>query len=124
MLSSIENDCVGWLWFSSNGCLYCMDSFSLNSLMKNLTRLLNEKWVGFWRNSVWISSGWLTGGCGCLTMWLILLYILPRQLDLTLLANSNGLTPLQLMHCYSIILLYSSIYVDQLQKVVLEKTTI
>ena len=45
---------------------------------------VDEKWVGFWRNSVWISSGWLWW------VWLshdvanIAVY-LPRQLDLTLL---------------------------------------
>ena len=50
---------------------------------------VDDKWRGFWRNSVWISSGWLWW------VWLshdvanIAVY-LPRQLDLTLLLIVMG----------------------------------
>ena len=51
--------------------------------MKNLMKL-SDKWIGFWRNSVWVTSGWLWW------VWLshdvanIAVY-LPRQLSPTLL---------------------------------------
>ena len=75
---------------------------------------VNEKWVGFWRNSVWISSGWLWW------VWLshdvanIAVY-LPRQLDLTLLLIVMG---------YFTALLFYIFYIQggPIQKVVLEKT--
>ena len=75
---------------------------------------VDEKWVGFWRNSVWISSGWLWW------VWLshdvanIAVY-LPRQLDLTLLLIVMG---------YFSALLFYIFYIQggPIQKVVLEKT--
>ena len=75
---------------------------------------VDEKWVGFWRNSVWISSGWLWW------VWLshdvanIAVY-LPRQLDLTLLLIVMG---------YFTALLFYIFYIQggPIQKVVLEKT--
>ena len=73
---------------------------------------VDEKWVGFWRNSVWISSGWLWW------VWLshdvanIAVY-LPRQLDLTLLLIVMG---------YFTALLFYIFYIQggPIQKVVLD----
>ena len=75
---------------------------------------VDDKWRGFWRNSVWISSGWLWW------VWLshdvanIAVY-LPRQLDLTLLLIVMG---------YFTALLFYIFYIQggPIQKVVLEKT--
>ena len=50
---------------------------------------VSDKWIGFWRNSVWVTSGWLWW------VWLshdvanIAVY-LPRQLSPTSSDNSNG----------------------------------
>ncbi len=75
---------------------------------------VDEKWIAFWRNSVWISSGWLWW------VWLshdvanIAVY-LPRQLDITLLLIVMG---------YFTALLFYIFYIQggPIQKVVLEKT--
>ena len=75
---------------------------------------VDEKWVAFWRNSVWITSGWLWW------VWLshdvanIAVY-LPRQLDITLLLIVMG---------YFTALLFYIFYIQggPIQKVVLEKT--
>ena len=75
---------------------------------------VDEKWIGFWRNGVWISSGWLWW------VWLshdvanIAVY-LPRQLDLTLLL---------IVMAYFTALLFYIFYIQggPIQKVVLEKT--
>ena len=75
---------------------------------------VDEKYIGFWRNAVWISSGWLWW------VWLshdvanIAVY-LPRQLDLTLLLIVMG---------YFTSLLFYIFYIQggPIQKVVLEKT--
>ena len=59
---------------------------------------VDEKYIGFWRNSVWITSGWLWW------VWLshdvanIAVY-LPRQLDINIAFNCNGLF-------YCIVILY------------------
>ena len=75
---------------------------------------VDEKYIGFWRNAVWVSSGWL---------WLVLLshdlaniaVYLPRQLDLTLLL---------IVMAYFTALLFYIFYIQggPIQKVVLEKT--
>ena len=75
---------------------------------------VNEKWIGFWRNSVWVTSGWLWW------VWLshdvanIAVY-LPRQLSPTLLIT---------VMTYFTILLFYIFYIHggPIQKVVLDKT--
>ena len=75
---------------------------------------VDDKWIGFWRNSVWITSGWLWW------VWLshdvanIAVY-LPRQLDLSLLL---------IVLTYFTVLLFYIFYIKggPIQKVVLEKT--
>ena len=75
---------------------------------------VDEKYIGFWRNAVWVSSGWLWW------VWLshdvanIAVY-LPRQLDLTLLL---------IVMAYFTSLLFYIFYIQggPIQKVVLEKT--
>ncbi len=75
---------------------------------------VNEKWIGFWRNSVWVTSGWLWW------IWLshdvanIAVY-LPRQLSPTLLIT---------VMAYFAILLFYIFYIHggPIQKVVLDKT--
>ena len=75
---------------------------------------VDEKYIGFWRNAVWVSSGWLWW------VWLshdvanIAVY-LPRQLDLTLLL---------IVMAYFTALLFYIFYIQggPIQKVVLEKT--
>jgi len=75
---------------------------------------IDEKWIGFWRNSVWITSGWLWW------VWLshdvanIAVY-LPRQLSPTLLIT---------VMTYFTILLFYIFYIHggPIQKVVLDKT--
>jgi len=75
---------------------------------------IDEKWIGFWRNSVWITSGWLWW------VWLshdvanIAVY-LPRQLSPSLL--------IVVMTYFSILLFYIFyIHGGPIQKVVLDKT--
>ena len=75
---------------------------------------VDEKWIGFWRNSVWITSGWLWW------VWLshdvanIAVY-LPRQLSPSLL--------IVVMTYFSILLFYIFyIHGGPIQKVVLDKT--
>jgi len=75
---------------------------------------VDEKWIGFWRNSVWITSGWLWW------VWLshdvanIAVY-LPRQLSPTLLIT---------VMTYFTVLLFYIFYIHggPIQKVVLDKT--
>jgi len=75
---------------------------------------VDDKWVGFWRNSVWVTSGWLWW------VWLshdvanIAVY-LPRQLSPTLLVT---------VMAYFTILLFYIFYIHggPIQKVVLNKT--
>ena len=75
---------------------------------------VDEKWIGFWRNSVWVTSGWLWW------VWLshdvanIAVY-LPRQLSPTLLIT---------VMAYFTILLFYIFYIHggPIQKVVLDKT--
>jgi hypothetical protein len=75
---------------------------------------VDEKWIGFWRNSVWVTSGWLWW------VWLshdvanIAVY-LPRQLSPTLLIT---------VMAYFAILLFYIFYIHggPIQKVVLDKT--
>ena len=75
---------------------------------------VDEKWIGFWRNSVWLTSGWLWW------VWLshdvanIAVY-LPRQLSPTLLIT---------VMIYFTILLFYIFYIHggPIQKVVLDKT--
>ena len=75
---------------------------------------VNDKWRSFWRNAVWVSSGWLWW------VWLshdvanIAVY-LPRQLDITLLL---------IVMAYFTALLFYIFYIQggPIQKVVLEKT--
>jgi len=73
-----------------------------------------KKWIAFWRNAVWVSSGWLWW------VWLshdvanIAVY-LPRQLDVSLLL---------IVLAYFTALLFYIFYIQggPIQKVVLEKT--
>ena len=75
---------------------------------------VEDKWIGFWRNSVWFTSGWLWW------IWLshdvanIAVY-LPRQLDVTLLLIVLG---------YFTALIFYIFYIHggPIQKVVLDKT--
>jgi len=75
---------------------------------------VDEKYIGFWRNSVWVTSGWLWW------VWLshdvanIAVY-LPRQLDITILLTVMG---------YFTALLFYIFYIQggRIQTVVLEKT--
>ena len=75
---------------------------------------VSDKWIGFWRNSVWVTSGWLWW------VWLshdvanIAVY-LPRQLSPTLLIT---------VMAYFTSLLFYIFYIQggPIQKVVLEKT--
>ena len=75
---------------------------------------VEDKWIGFWRNSVWFTSGWLWW------VWLshdvanIAVY-LPRQIDVSLLLVVLG---------YFTVLLFYIFYIHggTIQKVVLEKT--
>ena len=75
---------------------------------------VDEKYIGFWRNSVWVTSGWLWW------VWLshdvanIAVY-LPRQLDVTLLL---------IVMAYFTALLFYIFYIQggRIQTVVLEKT--
>ena len=81
---------------------------------RNLFDEVEDKWIGFWRNSVWITSGWLWW------VWLshdvanIAVY-LPRQLSPTLLIT---------VMAYFTILLFYIFYIHggPIQKVVLDKT--
>ena len=73
-----------------------------------------DKWISFWRNSVWVTSGWLWW------VWLshdvanIAVY-LPRQLDLSLL--------LIVLAYFSVLIFYIFyIHGGPIQKVVLDKT--
>ena len=73
-----------------------------------------DKWISFWRNSVWVTSGWLWW------VWLshdvanIAVY-LPRQLDISLLLIVLG---------YFSVLIFYIFYIHggPIQKVVLDKT--
>jgi len=75
---------------------------------------IDDKWIGFWRNSVWLTSGWLWW------VWLshdvanIAVY-LPRQLSPSLLIT---------VMTYFTILLFYIFYIHggPIQKVVLDKT--
>ena len=73
---------------------------------------VEDKWIGFWRNSVWLTSGWLWW------VWLshdvanIAVY-LPRQIDVNLLLIYSYLNFIILYFLHSWI---------SIQKVVLEKT--
>ncbi len=75
---------------------------------------VDEKYIGFWRNSVWVTSGWLWW------VWLshdvanIAVY-LPRQLDITILLT---------VMAYFTVLLFYIFYIQggRIQTVVLEKT--
>ena len=81
---------------------------------EKLDEVKGEKWIAFWRNSVWISSGWLWW------VWLshdvanIAVY-LPRQLDISLLL---------IVLAYFTALLFYIFYIrgGPIHKVVLEKT--
>ena len=81
---------------------------------EKLDEVKGEKWIAFWRNSVWVSSGWLWW------VWLshdvanIAVY-LPRQLDISILIT---------VMAYFTILLFYIFYIQggRIQTVVLEKT--
>ena len=81
---------------------------------EKLDEVKGETWIAFWRNSVWVSSGWLWW------VWLshdvanIAVY-LPRQLDFSLLL---------IVITYFTILLFYIFYIrgGSIQQVVLEKT--
>ena len=81
---------------------------------EKLDEVKGETWIAFWRNAVWVSSGWLWW------VWLshdvanIAVY-LPRQLDITLLL---------VVMAYFTALLFYIFYIQggPIQKVVLEKT--
>ncbi len=81
---------------------------------EKLDEVKGDKWINFWRNSVWVTSGWLWW------VWLshdvanIAVY-LPRQLDVSLL--------LIVMAYFSLLLFYIFyIHGGPIQKVVLDKT--
>jgi len=81
---------------------------------EKLDEVKGDKWIAFWRNSVWVSSGWLWW------VWLshdvanIAVY-LPRQLDFSLLL---------IVITYFTALLFYIFYIrgGSIQQVVLEKT--
>ena len=81
---------------------------------EKLDEVKGDKWIAFWRNSVWVSSGWLWW------VWLshdvanIAVY-LPRQLDFSLLL---------IVITYFTVLLFYIFYIrgGSIQQVVLEKT--
>ena len=81
---------------------------------EKLDEVTDDKWVAFWRNSVWVTSGWLWW------VWLshdvanIAVY-LPRQLDITLLL---------IVLVYFVALIFHIFYIHggTIQKVVLDKT--
>jgi hypothetical protein len=83
-------------------------------VLSALDEVKGDKWIAFWRNSVWVSSGWLWW------VWLshdvanIAVY-LPRQLDFSLLL---------IVLAYFTALLFYIFYIQggPIQKVVLEKT--
>ena len=110
-----ENACKKyyWLWYSCNCRLHFLDSVS-KFINEKLDEVKGEKWIAFWRNSVWVSSGWLWW------VWLshdvanIAVY-LPRQLDFSLLL---------IVLAYFTALLFYIFYIQggPIQKVVLEKT--
>ena len=81
---------------------------------EKLDEVKGDKWINFWRNSVWVTSGWLWW------VWLshdvanIAVY-LPRQLDVSLL--------LIVLAYFSILIFYIFyIHGGPIQKVVLDKT--
>ena len=81
---------------------------------EKLDEVTDDKWVSFWRNSVWVTSGWLWW------VWLshdvanIAVY-LPRQLDITLLL---------IVLVYFTVLIFHIFYIHggRIQKIVLDKT--
>ena len=81
---------------------------------EKLDEVTDDKWVSFWRNSVWVTSGWLWW------VWLshdvanIAVY-LPRQLDITLLL-------IVLVYFTALIFHIFYIHGGRIQKVVLDKT--
>ena len=81
---------------------------------EKLDEVTDDKWVAFWRNSVWVTSGWLWW------VWLshdvanIAVY-LPRQLDITLLL-------IVLIYFTALIFHIFYIHGGAIQKVVLDKT--
>ena len=86
----------------------------ISTLINEKLDEVDEKWIGFWRNSVWVTSGWLWW------VWLshdvanIAVY-LPRQLSPSLL--------IIVMLYFSILLFYIFyIHGGPIQKVVLDKT--
>ena len=86
----------------------------ISTLINEKLDEVDEKWIGFWRNSVWVTSGWLWW------VWLshdvanIAVY-LPRQLSPSLLI---------IVILYFSILLFYIFYIHggPIQKVVLDKT--
>ena len=81
---------------------------------EKLDEVKGDAWISFWRNSVWVTSGWLWW------VWLShdvanIAVFLPRQLDLTLLL---------IVMAYFTALLFYIFYIHggPIQKVVLEKT--
>ena len=81
---------------------------------EKLDEVTDDKWVAFWRNSVWVTSGWLWW------VWLshdvanIAVY-LPRQLDITLLL-------IVLVYFTALIFHIFYIHGGRIQKIVLDKT--
>ena len=80
---------------------------------EKLDEVKGDTWISFWRNSVWVTSGWLWW------VWLShdvanIAVFLPRQLDLTLLL---------IVMAYFTALLFYIFYIHggPIQKVVLEK---
>jgi hypothetical protein len=81
---------------------------------EKLDEVTGEKWIAFWRNSVWITSGWLWWTWLSHDVANIAVY-LPRQLDVSLLL---------IVLVYFTILLFYIFYIHggPIQKVVLDKT--
>jgi len=81
---------------------------------EKLDEVTDEKWIAFWRNSVWVTSGWLWWTWLSHDVANIAVY-LPRQLDVSLLL---------IVLTYFTILLFYIFYIHggPIQKVVLDKT--
>ena len=97
VLEKMLNEKRSWLWLSSCGCLHSW--IVVSKFINEKFDEVDDKWIGFWRNSVWVTSGWLWW------VWLshdvanIAVY-LPRQLDVTFTINCSWHT-LQLFYFIS-----------------------
>ncbi len=75
---------------------------------------VNEKWIGFWRNSVWITSGWL---------WWVWLSHDVANISVYLPIQLSPILLITVMSYFTILLFYIFyIHGGPIQKVVLDKT--